>query len=240
MPTSEQVMRFLLELLAYGGGAAAIAYLLFQFLGKTWIENRFAQNLENFRHQQALELQRLRVEIDSMLSGTLRIQEKEFETLPEAWRRLDEAYGHVAALVSPGQSYPNLDRMTPEQLEEFFAKSELYETQKEDIRKASRKVSAYQEAIFWHQLHAVKGKCRELHNYVVRYGIFFPPEIKEKFSKVAEELWDAVTTKEVGKEAGDYKMQNEGWRKIKSDIEPQYKALEKEIHARLQAHGRRA
>lgn len=63
--------------------------------------------------------------------------------------------------------------------------------------------------------------------------------IKQKLSKISEELWDAVSSKEVGKEAEDYKMQNEGWRKIKSDIEPLYAAIEKDIHARLRAHGRR-
>ena len=68
-------MTFLLQMLAYGGGSAAVAYLLFQWLGKTWIENKFAQRLDQLRHQQALELQRLRVEIDAMLSGALKLQE---------------------------------------------------------------------------------------------------------------------------------------------------------------------
>lgn len=56
-------MKFVLQMLAYGGGSAVVAYLLFQRLGKTWIENKFAQRLDQLRHQQALELQRLRVEI---------------------------------------------------------------------------------------------------------------------------------------------------------------------------------
>lgn len=237
--TIEQIKELAFGLIAYGGGVVALAYLIFQFLGKSWIENRFAQALEQFRHQQALEIQRLRIEIDSLLSGSLKLQEKEFETLPEAWSRLDEAYGHVASLVSPGQSYPNLDRMNSEQLEEFLVESELYETQKQEIRKAHQKVLAYQEVIFWHRLHAVKTKCRVFHSYVVRFGIFFPSELKEKLVKVADELWKAITSKEIGKEAGDYKMQNDGWRKVQSDIEPLYRAIERDIHARLQAHGRR-
>ena len=77
MTVAEQVLKFLGEVLIYGGTAAAIAYLLFQYLGKTWIENKFAQRLDQLRHQQALELQRLRVEIDSLLSGVLKLQEKD-------------------------------------------------------------------------------------------------------------------------------------------------------------------
>jgi len=73
--------KFLGEVIAYGGGAAAIAYILFQYLGKKWIENKFAERLDQLKHQHALGLQRLRVEIDSMLSGTLKLQEREFQFL---------------------------------------------------------------------------------------------------------------------------------------------------------------
>jgi hypothetical protein len=235
---SDPILRFLGEVVAYGGGAAVIAYLVFQFLGKSWIENKFAQRLEQHKHQQALEIQRLRVEIDSMLNGVLRIQEKEFETLPEAWRKLDEAYGRVSALTSPGQQYPNLDGMTSARLEEFLESSELFNTQKDDIRQSQEKVNTYQEAIFWHRLHAVKQACADLHNYVARYGIFFPPDLKDKFTRVSEELWSALTYKAVGHEAKDYKLQSEGWKKIKADIDPLYKAIELDIHARLHSHGR--
>ena len=99
----DAVFRLVGEVVAYGGGAAAVAYLVFQFLGKSWIESKLAQRLEQHKHQQALEIQRLRVEIDAMLSGALKLQEREFATLPEAWAKLDEAYGRVAALVSPVQ-----------------------------------------------------------------------------------------------------------------------------------------
>ena len=117
MAVTEQLLKFLGEIVAYGGGAAVIAYFVFQFLGKTWIENKFAQKLDQNRHQQALELQRLRIEIDSMLSGVLKIQEKEFETLPEAWQKLDDAYSQVSSLVSPMQLFPNIDIMNSAQLE---------------------------------------------------------------------------------------------------------------------------
>jgi hypothetical protein len=49
----DALTKFVFELVAYGGGAAVIAYLLFQFLGKTWIENKFAQQLKQLEHQQA-------------------------------------------------------------------------------------------------------------------------------------------------------------------------------------------
>jgi hypothetical protein len=232
----DEITKFILQMIAYGGGSATVAYLLFQWLGKTWIENKFAQRLDQLRHQQALELQRLRVEIDAMLSGALKLQEKEFTVLPEAWEKLDEAHGMVTWLVSPIQQYAAVDRMTPQQLEEFLAGTEFTETQKEDVRNARNKNKTYQDIVFWHRLHKVKGTFAVLQTYVARNGIFLPSDLEAKFKKIAEKLWSAVVSKEVGHEARDWEMQTKGWDKVKEEAEPLYEDIKAHIQTRLQSH----
>lgn len=59
-------MNFLLEVIAYDGGSAVVAYMLFRWPGKTWIENKFSEHLDLLRHQHALDIQRLRVEIGAI------------------------------------------------------------------------------------------------------------------------------------------------------------------------------
>lgn len=233
---TDEIMKFILQMLAYGGGSAAAAYLLFQWLGKKWIENKFAQRLEQLRHQQALDLQRLRVEIDSMLSGAIKLQEKEFSILPEAWAKLDEAHSLVGWLVSPFQQYADVGRMNNAQLEEFLADTEFSKSQKEDVRNAPDKNKEYQDIYFWHRLHKVKKAFGDLQTFVARNGIFLSAELEEKFTKISSTLWSAVISKEVGHEAKDWKMQHEGWTKIQEETEPLYKEIKTEIHARLQSH----
>ena len=199
----DEILKFLLQMLAYGGGSAAVAYLLFQWLGKTWIENKFAQRLDQLRHQQSLELQRLRVEIDAMLSGALKLQEREFSVLPEAWIKLDEAHGLVSWLVSPAQQYADVNGMNSAQLEEFFVGANFTESQKQEVRNAQDKGRAYQDIAFLHRLHRVKTAFSDLQTYVARNGIFLPTDLEAKFSKIAELLWSAVVSKEVGHEAKD-------------------------------------
>lgn len=237
--TLDEVMKFFLALLAYGGGAAAIAYGLFQWLGKTWIENKFAERLRLLEHDQALELQRLRVEIDSMLSGALKLQEREFSILPETWAKLYEAHGLVSWLVSPMQQYADVDRMKSVQLEEFLEGTGFSDSQKEEIRSAPEKGRRYQEIVFWHRLSKVKTAINELQSCVAKNGIFLPSELEEKFSTISEMLWSAVISKEVGHQAEDWKMQQEGWKKIKEETEPLYLAIKRDIQARLQSHARR-
>ena len=73
MNAVDEVLRFLGEVVLYGGGSATVAFLLFQYLGKGWIDARFAERLEAFKHEQAKELQRMKVEVESVLSGALKV-----------------------------------------------------------------------------------------------------------------------------------------------------------------------
>ncbi|TXH74950.1 hypothetical protein [Thiobacillus sp.] len=236
--TSEQIATYFVKLITYGGGCAAVAYGVFQYLGKKWIENRFAERLDQLRHSQALEVQRLRVKIDSMLSGTLKIQSKEFEVLPEAWIKLDEAFREVSQLACPSQLYTDLDRLRPDQLEEFLAGATLRESGKEDIRQALNKTDTYLEARFWLRLREAQATIADFHKFVARNSVFMPPELKKNFERVSDELWAAMVSKEVGHGAHDWKMQNEGWDKLKKEVEPLKDEIHDAIYQRLQAHGR--
>ena len=236
----DAALRFLGEVVIYGGGSAAAAYLLFQFLGKSWIESKFAEKLELLRHSQAQELQRLRVEIDSILSGAIKLQEKEFETLPEAWLMLDTAYGNVASLVHPYQESPDLNRYNDVALEEFLADSVLKESQKQEIRIARDKTTKYVEVIFWYRLNKVNDSIRAFHNFIARNSVFFPPELKAKFKAVSSLLWEATVSKKIGHQAQDWKMQDRGWDKVKDEVEPMKNEIEEEIYQRLQSHAKGA
>ena len=115
-----------------------------------------------------------------MLSGALKLQEKEFSILPEAWEKLDEAHGLVSWLVSPMQQYADVDRMKPEQLEEFLSSTDLTKTQQCEVREASEKRRRYQETLFWHRLHKVKNAIAELQRFIARNGIFLSSETEFK------------------------------------------------------------
>ena len=65
-----------------------------------------------------------------------------------------------------------------------------------------------------------------------------PPDLKAHFEKASNDLWLALISKEVGRMAKDWKMQNEGWDKIKTDIEPLRKVIGGAIYYRLQAHAK--
>jgi hypothetical protein len=234
--TLDDIQKFLFAMLAYGSGSALVAYALFRFLGRKWIENKFAQKLEQHKHQQAIELQRLRIKIDSMLSGVIKLQEKEFDLLPKAWEKLDEAHRLVAWFLSPFQESFDLERMDDAELDEFLQGAALAKSEQQRIRTSSCRNQTYSEITSWHRLAKVRVAVVELSEFIARNGIFFPLQLKDNLNKIRELLWSALMTKQVGMEVKDYKIQRQGWQKIKDEIEPLYKSVEVDIFQRLRSH----
>jgi len=233
----DEITQFIIRLAAYGGGSAAIAYLIFRHLGQSWIENKFSQRLEEFKHQQALEIQRMRIEIDSTLSGVLKIQEKEFEVLPVAWDKLYNAFAELTSLATPFQEYPDLDQMSQERLEEFLDKSELLNSEKSELRSGSQKTSKYIEVIFWHRLNRVIRGCNDFNSYIRRYGIFLPEPLKEKFNRISKELRMALLPMKLGGGDKKFKEMHEAWTTVEKTIQPLFDEIERNISARLGSHG---
>lgn len=235
MPTGQEISSLIGQLFLLLSGTGGVAFLLFQFLGKKWIENKFAESLENHRHQQALEIQRLRVEIDALLSGTIRLQEHEFKVLPELWERLHTAYSQVGALISPVQSYPDLDRLNIKQLEEFLAKSDLRESDKDEIRVAPNKVGTYEKTIFWYRVNDCRRKMQDLHQYIARYGIFLPAGLKDKLEALAREIGLCLSIKQHAVSMNEGPL-DQAWEKLEA-AKPLYEGIERLIQERLRSHG---
>ena len=75
---------------------------------------------------------------------------KEYEVLPEAWGRLNEAYWKAQVIVAPFRSYPDVEKMTEAHFNEFVASCRLHDWEKEELAHTERKNEYYQRHIFGH------------------------------------------------------------------------------------------
>ena len=134
--TSDQVVEFLGRFFVYGVPAVGIFWLIFQKAVDRWVDAHFAKKQKQFEHDQAKELQRLKVKIDTVIQGALRLQEREFKLLPEAWEKISEAFGLAMWLSAPFQQYPSIQSLNASELDEYLEKSDFFETQKKKIKEA--------------------------------------------------------------------------------------------------------
>lgn len=71
------------KIVAYGGGAVAIAYTAFVFFGKKWLDAKFDERLASFRHEQSKEIEQLRFRINAQFNRVSKIHEKEILISPD-------------------------------------------------------------------------------------------------------------------------------------------------------------
>jgi hypothetical protein len=242
MDAVDQFLKYFGSLVLTAGAGGAVAFGLFRFLGKSWVESKFAERLETFKHQQALEIQRLRVEIESMLSGALKLQELEFEVLPEAWRRLDEAYGRARFITSALQQYENIEKSTDVQLEEVLRKSlpDLLDSQRIALLAVHgrERQDQYQKHVTWKHYRRALKAVSELDEYIASKGLFLPAPLKQKFGEIILIVRRSLISFETGLEVDDYKLRRDAGTEL-ATAESHIKSVENDIGERLQSHARK-
>ena len=229
----EQILAFIGKVITYGGAAAAVAYGLFVYLGKNWIEGKFAEKLASYQHAQSQELEQTKFKINSLFNRVTKFHEKEFEVLPEAWSKLHDTLSVLLRFVSVLQNYPDLNKMTEQQLDEFLSNCKLHDYEKDELKTTSDKLTYYQNAIFWHDLNEVRKRFGEFHTYIQKNRIFLSPDLKEEFRKIDDLMWESLIDREVGHEAGDRKMWTGAWKKMKEGLDPLKDKIEDLVQSRL-------
>jgi hypothetical protein len=162
-PLLAQAAAWLAALGVTGTACAAAAFALFRWFGASWLEAKFAKDLEEFKAEKNSQLsklnsgyqqeaERLKADVNRLLDRATKLHAREYEILPAAWGLLSKAHGATASLESSIQVRPDLDAMRPEQLDEFLQRSELSEWQKLDIAKSTEKGATYARHLVWLQI----------------------------------------------------------------------------------------
>ena len=229
----EEVLKAIGVVVLAGGGLVGIAYAIFKRLGERWLDAKFEERLAAYRHEQQKELEQLRFKINALLDRSTKLHQREFEVLPEAWSRLNDAYWKAIAFVSPLQQYPDLNRMTAEQLEEFLSNCSLNQWEKSELRGDGDRNAYYIKRLFWHRLADMRGVARESHIYLLKSGIFLPAEVRAKFGAIGTLIWEALDERAVNEEH-DFVPRESVKQKALRDNGPQLiENLEQEVHGRL-------
>ena len=209
-PAIQLGFAYLGKLLAVGGMGAAVAYGLFQWFGKTWLDQQFKKQLENLKHEQQKEIEQVRYQINSQFSRISKIHEKEFEVLPKAWTLLQEAQGSVFQVAAAIRRTPDFDHMSESQLRAFATASRLADHQKAELLNAQSKADYYRDAIFWLELADARKAQHELNNYLVVNSIFMTQDLRQQFREMNQGLGEVLINIEIGRSSRSPELQKAG------------------------------
>jgi hypothetical protein len=231
----DQLLATIGQFVLQGGIAAALAFFVFRFLGEKWIEGKFQKNLENYRHEHAKELQRLRVEIDSSLDEIIRFQEKEFSMLSETWDALNDLFRSVHTLISPFQSYQDINRMSDKMASEYLDQFELLKSQKAEILASSNRSEKWVETYDYIRLNRAIKDYRKFSHIITRSSIFFDSATEDKLHNLRKKMNKSISSYEVGKESKDHKLGKMAWDSLNDEIEPEVNALKDDLREKFRA-----
>ena len=221
----------------FGVAATAIvgmAFWFFRLLSEKWLDAKFNERLENYRHSQQRELEKLRFSINTLMDRTTKLHQHEFDILPQVWSNLVEAFGNIQSFVSPLQQHADLDNMGDAQFEEFLSKSDLFEWQKVQLKEGRDRNSLYFKMKFWQDYNRVFASYAVFHNHFVKNGIFIQPELKAKLGALSDVLSEVLNERSFEEQypnpRADRFAKCDQFRKNGSDM---LKSIEKDVQTRL-------
>lgn len=176
------------SLLAGGGGGAVIAYAVFKAFGSKWLENRFQKNLSNLRHEHEKEIQKLQASIDKSLDVTIRVQEREFNSLSECWKLTNIAFGKATQLIQRRSTIPDFSRISNSAKNEFLEELEIPESQKQEVLSSTSPNEILLKVLrgsFAYQASVAQGNLR---NFLFLNEIFIREDIFAKFGAILVKL----------------------------------------------------
>lgn len=178
----------------------AAAFAGIKWFGERWITAKFSERLEAFKHAQQQEIEHLKFQINASMDRAVKLHQKEFEVVPEAWASLVMTVNTVKAFTSAFQSYADLQRMNADELDEFFEGAEFTKSKINEIRAADDINKAYQEAVFSRGLNKTIATFRDHHTYVLKNAIFMTPDMERRFRELGDFAWDALQEHRIGHE----------------------------------------
>jgi hypothetical protein len=217
-----------------GGGLSVIVYQAFKHLAARWLDSKFDERLQALKHQHGKELEQLRFKIAALLDRATKLHQREFEVLPDAWAKLNDAYWSARASVASIQQLPDLNRMVAPQLEEFITNCKLATWEKDHLRQLGEsKNKFYREHIFLHELTDAQEKAQIAYAFSIKNGIFVDDQIGAKFMVIHDLIWNALVEQRVNEEYKNHPKERPRIDDLNSRGEALMKELERVVRERL-------
>jgi len=157
------------------GGSTIITIGLMKLIGNKIIDNVFAKKMKEYEFKINVEFDRIS-----------KINSKEFEVLPELWSNFVKVEGVLYSISKPLQEYADLSQMKELQLKEFLEKTELYESQKQELLSSDDINKTYSRIRFIFNYNLFMKYYGELEENFFKNKIFISDEILSDMNQIRQ------------------------------------------------------
>lgn len=193
-----------------------------------WLDSRFTTRLEavKLEGQKQLEanrqehtgyIERVKFERAGLLDRSAKLNQREFEIIPEIWKNTTESHYAMLRLISVWQESPDVGRMSDPQFESFIESSRLEQWQKDEIRGKGRfeRTTYYADAQEWFRLQDANEALVGFNRATANGSIFLHPDTHAKFEEYGDAMRKAFRRWSVNRQ-----IKGDGDAALKSDDDP--------------------
>ncbi len=154
-------------------------------------------------------------------------QQRLFTIYAKIWETIQNTVNLFLVYTQPLQQYPDINKMTETELEEFLQDSEFSKSHQKRILESSNKYKEYTDLIFWYRLNKLKMLYNDLYFSFVINKIFFSKELNENLDSLIKVFNSALIDIETGGETKDLGIKDMGFKLIRNS----YKKIDTEAQA---------
>jgi hypothetical protein len=228
MTTYEAITQLLGNVVLYSGVSVAIAFGFFRYLGKGYIDNWRAKDLEKYKMEQDSK-------INTQFNKVLKNQEKEYDILPMLWEKLQKLHIKIEGALFFLTKLPDLNRADEKYLENFIKDNEIPETVAENLRSGNDKNSVYKGYLDWKQMNDALKAFHDFKEYYQINKIFLSSKLKEKFFQIHKHLWSVWVDKtmSISAEGSQIDFLSKAYKEMEEKVKPLLNEIEELVQKHL-------
>jgi hypothetical protein len=212
------------QIVLAGGGGALIAYCVFQFLGKSWIQNQLAKDLELAKS-----------EISLLAARRMKLHDREYLVFPEIWSKLNVAVSSLGEAMRHFRHLPDFARMTDDEFEKWMNDQNLADDEKDYLRREPDRTRSYNRISQRRSLMTANKDFVEFCNFFNSNRIFLSPDIKKKLECIETVISELSAAKQLEWEGFGPDEGNGLLRSANQTLEKKVRPIMREIEVLFQA-----
>ena len=217
---------WVLQVLAGGGGGAIIAWGIFSFLGKSWINNQLAKDFEIAK-----------AKITLLADRQMKLHDKEYEVFPNIWSKSVKASNSLSISIMSFKSMPDFTRMIDDDIVNWISHRDFDEEETSYFLGETDKAKALDRIIELRNIQEASERFSEFREYLQENRVFLSPDIKEKFDQIEDHLRKAWAAKKVDLDhqgdTGNTNFLIKAYDLFEKEVKPLMKEIEDIIQGKL-------
>jgi hypothetical protein len=188
---------FLTQIGITSAATLAVGWAAIQFLGKSWIDDRFKRQFEDLQLAHKQEMARLQLSLDVLKGQMSKLHDQEFVVLPEIWRKMAAALGTINNATDFDRTYSSTLGMNEGELNEYLETAPLLTWEKGTIKeypadREQERDAALRNMLDWAGYRQSRQLTDEFRGFLQSQRIFMSQDLASELDRCGALMDSAV------------------------------------------------